>query len=105
MILRSEKNSTLSQVIQLFTSILSFGLYTYSTAILAGMAMFPASDALRCMVLFTISAGIGRSIVSRVIARRGRWKSNIVFDINGKGGAKLKDEVEVALKANRNDGL
>ena len=61
-ILRCPRNTIVRWAIQTVTAVMSFALYTFGTVVLASMTMFPASDAIRVMVVCSISAGIGRLI-------------------------------------------
>ena len=81
LVLRSFNDSMVAQGIRLGSSVLSFCLYAFGTAILAGMTMVPASDSIRVMVLIAASAGIGRMVGIWATAPRGRWRKVVVIDV------------------------
>ncbi|KAK2602224.1 hypothetical protein N8I77_008774 [Diaporthe amygdali] len=60
---------------------MNIALYAYATAVLGGMTMFPASDAVRLMVMFGANAGFGRIIGSHAILQDHDWKTTVVADV------------------------
>lgn len=80
-ILRYWKEGMLPQAIRAVTAVFSLALYAYATAVLGAMMMFPASDAVRAMVMFAINAGIGRIVASYAISHDHYWKTTIVVDV------------------------
>lgn len=101
LVIRTERTNFVSHSLRLLTSILSFALYTYSTAILAGVTMIPASDAIRCMALFAVSAGIGRLIGGRALSRHGRFKSTVVYDVKARSEAAIEQAAKTMLQAHQ----
>lgn len=80
-ILRCRKEGVLPQAIRATTSLVSLALYAYATAVLGGMMMFPASDAVRGMVMFAVNTGLGRIIGSYAISRDHYWRITVVVDV------------------------
>lgn len=80
-ILRCQKDGMLPQAIQAVTSLVSLALYAYATAVLGGMMMFPASDAVRGMVMFAVNTGLGRIIGSYAISQDHYWRTTVVVDV------------------------
>lgn len=93
-ILRAARKHPCADAIHLATSVMTFAHYTYSTAIFASMTMFPASDALRCMALFAVSAGIGRLIGGRALGRHSMLRRTVVYDVKENRSDSLKKEAE-----------
>lgn len=73
--------SKLPQAVRAITSIVNIALYAYATAVLGGMTMFPASDAVRLMVMFGANAGLGRIIGSYAILQDHDLKTTVVVDV------------------------
>lgn len=98
LILRSPSNQTLRWLLQTFTALASFTLYTYGTVILASMTLIPASDAVRAMTVLAIGAGFARLV--------GHWamspsrKGNRVFVIDLPPG-RMEDFHNLVLKQAR----
>lgn len=80
-ILRQRNDVMLPRAVRAITSILSLALYAYATAVLGGMTMLPASDAVREMVMLAINAGLGRIKGSYVISQDNHWKTSLVVDV------------------------
>lgn len=62
LILRSLSNKTLCWLLQTFTAVASFTLYTYGAVVLASTTLIPASDAIRAMTVLAIGAGFARLV-------------------------------------------
>lgn len=71
----------LPQAIRAMTSLVSLALYAYATAVLGGMMMFPASDAVRAMVMFAVNTGLGRIIGTYTISQDHYWRTTVVVDV------------------------
>lgn len=80
-ILRCRKKGILPLALRAITSLLSLALYAYATAVLGGMMMFPASDAVRAMVMFAINTGLGRIIGTYAISQDHYWRTAVVVDV------------------------
>ncbi len=59
------------RALHFFTAVLSHGIYTFGTIVLASTALFEAADAVRVVVVATVNAGLGR-LVATSSFRRGR---------------------------------
>lgn len=80
-VLRSPRNTFFRWLLQTFTAIVSFTLYAYGTILLASMTLIPASDAIRAMVMSTISAGFGRLAVYWFTSPQRKANQTIVVDV------------------------
>lgn len=61
-ILRSRRSSLIGDVLRSVTALVSYALYCFGTVILASINFVPASDAIRALVVLSVSAGAGRLI-------------------------------------------
>jgi hypothetical protein len=93
-VLRCTKQSIAAKTIRGFTSVLSLALYTYATGVLGAMTMYPASDAIRALVMFAVAAGVGRIIGSWAVTRHSRWKKAIAINVRQRHMKQLKQYVE-----------
>lgn len=80
-ILRSPKHGIVSRSLHGITSVLTFALYAFATAVLGATTMFTASDAVWCMVLFAFAAGMGRIVANFAIEDYIRCRRTIVVDV------------------------
>jgi hypothetical protein len=73
-ILLAERLTSTRTVLQAVSAIFSYGLLTYGTVVLASINMYSTSDAVRAMVVMTISAVFGRFVGSWIMrcSRTGR---------------------------------
>ena len=81
LVLRSPRDTFLQWFLQTFTAVASFSLYAYGTVLLASVTLIPASDAIRAMVMLTISAGFGRLAGSWFTSPRRTGSRTIVVDV------------------------
>lgn len=104
-ILRCRKEGMLPLALRAMTSLLSLTLYAYATAVLGGMMMFPASDAVRAMVMFAVNTGLGRIIGSYAISQDHYWRTAVVVDVlrwqMDELRAYVKEEVRNAAASSR----
>lgn len=80
-VLRCPRDTRLRWLLQSMTEILSFSLYAYGTVLLASMTLIPASDAIRAMVVSTVSAGFGRAVGYWFTSARKRVGQILVIDV------------------------
>lgn len=80
-ILRCPRETWPRRVLQLFTAILSFSIYTFGTTILASMTIFEAADALRVVVVVSVNAGFGRLVGYWALSSIRRGKKAILVDV------------------------
>ncbi len=80
-VLRSHRDTFLRWLLKTFTALASCILYTYGTVLLASMTLIPASDAIRAMVMSTISAGLGRLAVCWFTSPRRKRSQIIAVDV------------------------
>lgn len=80
-VLRCIRNTYLQWLLQTLTAIISFALYAYGTVLLASMSLIPASDAIRAMVISTVSASSGRLAGYWFTSARRRVGQVIVIDV------------------------
>lgn len=80
-VLRCPRDTFLPWVLQTFSAIASFTLYAYGTVLLASVTLVPASDAIRAMVVFTASAGLGRLAGYWLTSPRRRGSKTIIVDV------------------------
>lgn len=97
-VLRHPSKDMLPQAIRAITSVLSLALYAYATAVLGGMTMIPASDAVRAMVMIAANAGVGRIIGSYTIMQDHNWKTAVVIDVAPWQIKDLKSYVETEVQ-------
>lgn len=97
-VLRHSSKDMLSQAIRAMSSVLSLALYAYATAVLGGMTMIPASDAVRAMVMIAANAGVGRIIGSYTIMQDHNWKTAVVIDVAPWQIKDLKSYVETEVQ-------
>ena len=80
-ILRCPRESWRSYVLQLFTAVISFSIFTFGTTILASMTMFEAADALRVVVVVAVNAGFGRLVGYWALSSIRAGKKAILVDV------------------------
>ncbi len=80
-ILRAPSHTTLWRLLQTFTAVASFTLYTYGTVILASMTLIPASDAVRAMTVLAAGAGFARLVGSWGVLPSTTWNNVVVVDV------------------------
>lgn len=80
-IFRSPHSSWTSQILQFFTAVINYSLYAFGTVVLASMTMFPASDAVRVMVVVCANAGFGRVVGYWAGSRFKSGKETILIDV------------------------
>ncbi|KAJ0116288.1 hypothetical protein J7T55_005234 [Diaporthe amygdali] len=97
-ILRHQSEEMLPQAVRAITSIANIALYAYATAVLGGMTMVPASDAVRLMVMFGANAGLGRIIGSYAILQDHDWKTTVVVDVAHWQIDELRDYVKAEIQ-------
>ncbi|KAL8738935.1 MAG: hypothetical protein Q9181_000347 [Wetmoreana brouardii] len=82
LVFRCPRVTLVRRILQFWTAVLSFSIYTYGTIVLASMTMFEASDALRVVVVVTINAGFGRLVGYWAISPSMRsGKKALIFDV------------------------
>jgi len=80
-ILIAERLTSTRTVLQAVSAIFSYGLLTYGTVILASINMYSTSDAVRVMVVMTISAGFGRLVGSWIVRCSRTGRRFIIVDV------------------------
>jgi hypothetical protein len=96
-VLRVPKVGLVSRVIHGYTSVVTFGLYAFATAVFGAMTMFTASDAVWCLVLFSFAAGIGRIVASLIVEDYVRFRRTIVVDVQERQVQELKARIEATI--------
>ncbi|KAF2722973.1 hypothetical protein K431DRAFT_283481 [Polychaeton citri CBS 116435] len=80
-VLRCKRGGCAASLVKGFTSLVSFALYAFSTALLGSMTLIPASDAIRSMALMCASVGLGRIIAGLAMSDDTMIGSVIVADV------------------------
>jgi hypothetical protein len=80
-ILIAERLTSTRTVLRAVSAIFSYGLLTYGTVILASINMYSTSDAVRAMVVMTISAGFGRLVGSWIVRCSQTGRRVILVDV------------------------
>jgi hypothetical protein len=81
MILLAERLTMTRIILQAASAILSYGLLTYGTVIFASINMYSTSDAVRAMVIMTISAIFGRLVGSWIMQSSRTGRRVIIVDV------------------------
>jgi len=97
-LLRYPKDDCGAISIRVLTSIMSTALYAFATGVLGAMTMFPASDAIRALVMFAAAAGIGRIIGSWASAPQSHWRTTLLVDVEERQVAELQRFVEEEVR-------
>ncbi|KAI9702513.1 MAG: hypothetical protein M1836_000993 [Candelina mexicana] len=79
--LRSPRKDIISWGLKTWSAVLNTALYTTGTVFLASIVMVPASDAIRVMVVLTLSAGFGRIVGAWTLSPSTRGKKNLIVDV------------------------
>lgn len=81
-ILRCPRSTWRRLALQTFTAVLSYGIYTFGTVILASITLFEAADALRVVVVVAVNAGFGRMVGYWAISSFRKGKKAILVDVS-----------------------
>lgn len=86
-------------LVDLILTLLSYVLNVYGTVVLASMMFIPASDAIRAMVVITISAGLGRLVCWLSLSGPTTYIRCCVLDMDELLSATEKQELESRVPA------
>lgn len=79
-ILRSRRSSLMARSLRSFTAVVSYALYIFGTVILASVNFVPASDAIRALVVLSVSAAFGVLVCNWTLSPLSKGRIH-VFDV------------------------